>query len=386
MYEPKKEDRFSFGVWTVGNRGRDPFGEATRPPMAPLKMVENLSRLGAAAVSFHDNDIIPIDASPSERDRIVGEFKKALQDNGLNICMATTNLFYDPVFKDGAFTANDGQVRACAVNKVMHAIDTGAELGSDLFVFWGGREGSEVDGSKDHVEAIKRYRDAINFLCGYVKDQGYNMRFSLEAKPNEPRGDIYLPTTGNIMAFIATLDHPEMVGTNPEVAHELMANLNACHVVAQAIDHGKLFLMHLNSQKYARFDQDLRFASEDLKGAMFMVHTLETHNFGGYLEFDAHPYRTEDEQGVWEFAKGCMRSYLILRDKSRQFSADPEVQQIQKANAVADSDAAAIASGYSPDKAKALKARTFDTKKIAERGLAYERLDQIANDILMGVR
>lgn len=385
-YEPKKEDKFSFGLWAVGNKGRDPFGEATREGFDPIQIVQKLAEIGCWGVNLHDNDLIPYGASAAERDRIVNQFKKALDDNGLKMGMATTNLFYHPAFKDGAFTANDGRVRSYAIQKVMEAIDTGAELGAETFVFWGGREGTEVDMSKDHVESVKRVREALNFLCGYVKDQGYNMRFSLEAKPNEPRGDIYFPTTGAMLGFIATLDYPEMVGVNPEVAHELMANLNCAHVVGQCLDAGKLFIIHLNSQKYCRYDQDLRFGSEDLKGAFSMVHLLETKGFDGSREFDAHAYRTEDAEGVWEFARGCMRTYLILKEKALQFEADPEVQAIRKANDIACDGWNDIASGYSSEKAKKIRAKTYDIQDMSTRGLQYERLDQIAVEILMGVR
>ncbi|MCC6485519.1 MAG: xylose isomerase [Armatimonadetes bacterium] len=386
MYEPRKEDKFSFGLWTVANRGRDPFGEATRPTMSPTHIVKKLAEIGAWGVNLHDNDLIPIDASASERDRIISDFKKALADNGLAVGMATTNLFYDPVFKDGAFTANDGRVRSYAIQKVMNAIDVGAELGAPIFVFWGGREGTEVDFSKDHAESVKRTREAINFLCNYVKDQGYNIKFSLEAKPNEPRGDIYFSTSGAMLGFIATLQYPEMVGVNPEVAHELMANLNVAHVVGQCLDADKLFIIHLNGQKYARYDQDLRFGSEDLNGAFSLVHMLETHNFQGSLEFDAHAYRTEDEEGVWDFARGCMRNYLILREKSRQFQQDAEAQDILKSNDIKCDSWNAVASGYSRDTAEKIKNSDYPKQEMSERGLRYERLDQIVGEILMGVR
>lgn len=386
MYEPRKEDKFSFGLWTVANRGRDPFGEATRPTLSPTYIVKKLSEIGAWGVNLHDNDLIPIDASAAERDRILQDFKKALGDNGLAVGMATTNLFYDPVFKDGAFTANDGRVRSYAIQKVMSAIDVGAELGAPLFVFWGGREGTEVDFSKDHADSVKRTREAINFLCNYVKDQGYNMKFSLEAKPNEPRGDIYFSTSGAMLGFIATLQYPEMVGVNPEVAHELMANLNIAHVAGQCLDAGKLFIIHLNGQKYARYDQDLRFGSEDLNGAFALVHTLETHNYDGSLEFDAHAYRTENEEGVWEFARGCMRNYLILRDKCRQFQEDAEAREIIKANDIQSDLWNEVAAGYSKDTARKIRNSQYPLKEMAERGLRYERLDQIVGEILMGVR
>lgn len=354
--------------------------------MDPFYIIRKLGSLGVWGISLHDNDLIPIDASAAERDRLVSEFRKTLDESGMVTAAATTNMFYDPVFKDGGFTSNDGRVRSYSIQKVMNAIDVGAELGADTFIFWGGREGTEVDFSKDHIDSVKRYRDALNFLCNYVKDQGYNMRFSLEAKPNEPRGDIYFPTTGALLGFIATLDYPEMVGVNPEVAHELMANLNCCHVYAQCMDAGKLFLVHLNSQKYARYDQDLRFGSEDIQGSFAMVHLLETHGFDGAREYDAHPYRTEDEAGVWEFVKGCMRNYLILKEKAAQFEADAEVRQIREANNGACALWESVAGGYSGEKAKAIKAENYDIGAMAQRGLGYERLDQIACEILMGVR
>jgi len=386
MYEPKPEDKFTFGLWTIANRGRDPFGDVVRETPSPVEIAQGLAKIGAWGVSFHDNDLIPIDATPSQRDSIVREFKKALDENGLKVGMATINMFTDPVFKDGGFTANDGHVRAYALQKAMQAIDTGAELGADVFVFWGGREGSEVDFSKDPAGSMKRYREALDFLCGYVKDQGYQMRLSLEAKPNEPRGDICLSTTGACLGLIATLAHPEMVGVNPEVAHEMMANLNVSQVLGQCLDAGKLFLVHLNSQKFCRYDQDLRFASEDLHGSFSIVHTLETHGYTGCREFDAHAYRTEDMDGVWDFAKGCMRSYLILKEKALQLEADPEVQEIRRANDVEDAQWNAAAAGYSPAAAGALKSQVYDRCALAARGLRYERLGQIATEILLGVR
>ena len=325
---PKAEDKFTFGLWTVGNRGRDPFGDATRPSLSPATIVERLSKLGAYGVNLHDNDLVPIDASAAECDRIVADFKKALDDNGMKVPMATTNLFYDPVFKDGAFTSNDARVRLYALQKTMRSMDLGAELGAHIYVFWGGREGAECDAAKDPREALKWYREGLNFLCEYALDCGYEYKFALEAKPNEPRGDIYLPTTGAMLGFIATLDRPEMVGVNPEVGHEQMAGLNFYHVVAQAIEAGKLFHIDLNDQKGTRFDQDLRFGSESIKNLFFLVKLLEDSGYEGPRHFDAHAYRSESEEGVWEFAAGCMRNYLILKNKARQFSEDQEIKQL----------------------------------------------------------
>src|SRR5947207_5130338 len=326
-YQPKPEHKFTFGLWTVGNRGRDPFGDATRPSLGPIRIVEQLSKLGAYGVNLHDNDLVPIDAAPADRDRIVREFKQALNDHGMKVPMATTNLFYDPVFKDGAFTSNDPRVRLYAIQKTMRSMDLGAELGAHIYVFWGGREGAEVDAAKDAREALKWQREAMNFLCEYSIDQGYDYKFALEAKPNEPRGDIYLPTTGAMLGFIATLDHPEIVGVNPEVGHEQMSGLNFYHVVAQAIEAGKLFHIDLNDQKGPRFDQDLRFGSESIKNLFFLVKLLEE-SYEGPRHFDAHSYRSEDEAGVWDFAAGCMRNYLILKEKARQFDEDAEIQSL----------------------------------------------------------
>ena len=302
---PTAADKFTFGLWTVGNRGRDPFGDFVRPSLDPADAVRRLAELGAWGVNFHDNDLVPIDATAIDRDRIVAGFRAALDETGLVVPMATTNLFTDPVFKDGAFTSHDSRVRAYAVQKTMRAIDLGVELGARTYVFWGGREGAEVDAAKDPVEAIKRFREAIDFLCGYVRDQRYDLRFALEAKPNEPRGDIYFPTTASYLAFIPTLAYPDMVGVNPEVAHEQMAGLNFFHAVAQAIEAGKLFHIDLNDQKPGRFDQDLRFGSESIKPLFFLVKLLEDSGYDGPRHFDAHAYRTEDAEGVWDFAAGA---------------------------------------------------------------------------------
>src|SRR6476659_3927130 len=323
---PTPQDKFTFGLWTVGNAGRDPFGESVRPRLDPITSVHRLAALGAYGVNFHDNDLVPIDATPAERDRIVGDFRRALESTGMKVPMATTNLFTEPVFKDGAFTSPDTQGRAYAVQKTMRAMDLGVELGARTYVFWGGREGAEVDAAKDSIEAIKRFREAIDFLCEYARDQRYDLRFALEAKPNEPRGDIYFPTTAAYLAFIATLAHPAMVGVNPEVAHEHMIGLNCYHVVAQAIDAKKLFHIDLNDQKPGRFDQDLRFGSESIKALFFVVKLLEESGYDGPRHFDAHALRTESADGVWDFARGCMRTYLILKEKARRFRDDSRIQ------------------------------------------------------------
>jgi xylose isomerase len=382
-YQPTPADKFSFGLWTVGNRGRDPFGEFVRPPLDPNDAVRRLGQLGAWGVNFHDNDLVPIDAAAAERDRIVSGFRRALDAAGMVVPMATTNLFTDPVFKDGAFTSHDARVRAFALQKTMRAMDLGVELGATTYVFWGGREGAEVDAAKDAVEAIKRFRDAIDFLCEYARDHKYDLRFALEAKPNEPRGDIYFPTTASYLAFISTLAHPDMVGVNPEVAHEHMIGLNFYHVVAQAIEAGKLFHIDLNDQKPGRFDQDLRFGSESIKALFFVVKLLEESRYDGPRHFDAHALRTESPAGVWDFAAGCMRTYLILKEKARLFAIDTEIQALL---AEIRSNAADIVGKYSRAEADGLKTRAFDREQLASRTLPYERLDQLVVELLMGVR
>lgn len=385
-FTPKPEHKFTFGLWTVGNPGGDPFGYATREGKTPAELVYLLGEVGAYGVNFHDNDLIPIDATPAEAEAIKKDFRKALSDTGLVVPMATTDLFHDPIFKDGAFTSNDPKVRAYALQKTMRAMDLGVEFGAKTYVFWGGREGTETDSSKSAVDAIKRNREAMNFLCEYAIDNKYDLKFALEAKPNEPRGDIYNPTTGHMLAFIATLDHPEMVGVNPEVAHEHMAGINFMHGVAQAWEAGKLFHIDLNDQYPGRYDQDLRFGSRDLKAAFYLVKFLEDVKYDGSRHFDAHAYRTEDLEGVKDFARGCMRTYLILKEKAAKFNADPEVQAILAEINADDGSTSGFFGKYSPEKAAALKAQSFDRPAIAKRGLKYERLDQLTIDILTGAR
>jgi len=386
QYTPKPEHKFTFGLWTVGNRGRDPFGDATRPTVSPVTIVRELSKLGAYGVNLHDNDLVPIDATAAERDRIVSEFKQALADHDMKVPMATTNLFYDPVFKDGAFTSNDPRVRLYALQKTMRSMDLGAELGAHVYVFWGGREGAETDAAKDARDALKWNREALNFLCEYSIDQGYDYKFALEAKPNEPRGDIYLATTGAMLGFIATLDHSEMVGVNPEVGHEQMSGLNFYHVVAQAIEAEKLFHIDLNDQKGPRFDQDLRFGSESIKNLFFLVRLLEDSGYEGSRHFDAHSYRSEDTEGVWEFAAGCMRNYLILKDKAQQFNEDSEIQALLGEIRAAAPEYEEVMGSYTRGKADKLKSLALDRTELAAKKLPYERLDQLTIDIILGVR
>jgi xylose isomerase len=345
-----------------------------------------LGEVGAYGVNLHDNDLIPIDASSAQRQDILKAFKKALADTGLTVPMATTNLASNPVFKDGAFTANDPRVRAYALQKTMNAIDLGVELGAKVYVFWGGREGIDTDAAKDPVDAIKRFREALNFLCEYVLDQRYDVKFALEAKPNEPRGDIYFPTTGAYLGFIGTLQHPEMVGVNPEVAHEHMAGLNFMHAVAQAWEAGKLFHIDLNDQNYARFDQDWRFGAQNLKQAFFLVKFLEDVGYPDSCHFDAHAFRTEDIEGVKDFARGCMRTYLILKDKAERFNVDAEIQELLADIQADDGSMDGFKGAYSPEKATALKAYQFDRVALAQRGMKYEKLDQLVNELLLGIR
>jgi xylose isomerase len=385
-YKPRKEHKFTFGLWTVGNIGRDPFGEPTRTRLEPTYIVEKLSKLGAYGVNLHDNDLVPLDASAKQRDKIVRDFKRALSNNGMVVPMATTNLFGDPIFKDGAFTSPDARVRAFAVQKTMRAMELGHELGAHTYVFWGGREGAEVDAGTNSLDAIAHMRECLNFLAAHSEAQGYGFKFALEPKPNEPRGDIYLPVVGAALAFINTLEKPELFGLNPEFAHETMAGLNFVHAIAQAIDAGKLFHIDLNDQKMGRFDQDLRFGAENIKAAFLLVKLLEDSGYDGPRHFDAHALRTEDEAGVWAFARGCMRTYLILKEKAAQFNDDKEIQAIIKAYKVSDKKLEKLMGSYSSANAEGLLRTEFDLEKLRRRGPGLEHLDQLTVDLLLGVR
>ena len=384
-YEPRPEHKFSFGLWTVGNRGRDPFGDAVRPAISPVDLVGMLAEVGAWGVNLHDNDLVPIDATRAERDRIVAEFTKACERNRIVVPMATVNLFYHPVFRDGAFTANDPEVRGYALQKTMQAMDLGAELGAKIFVLWGGREGTETDACRRADVAVQRLRQAVNYLCEYNIDRCYGFKFALEAKPNEPRGDIYMPTAGHYLAFISTLDHPEVVGVNPEVAHEQMAGLNFMHAVAQAWEAGKLFHIDLNDQVPGRYDQDFRFGSNNPKSAFWLVKFLEDVGYQGPRHFDAHAYRTEDCEGVKDFARGCMRTYLILKHKAEQWNANPEIQDLVKELSFDGDFSAKLTTTFSKANATALLAHKFNKDVITRKRLQYERLDQLTIDILLGV-
>ena len=382
---PRDEHKFSFGLWTIGNRGRDPFGDFVREPLPPVDAVAMLREVGAWGVNLHDNDLVPIDASRAERDRIVAEFRRACETHGIVVPMATVSLFFDPVFRDGAFTANDPAVRAYALQKTMRAMDIGAELGAKIFVLWGGREGTETDACRRPDEAVKRLRYAIDYLCEYSIDRKYGYRFALEAKPNEPRGDIYMSTTGHYLGLIPTLAHPELVGVNPEVAHETMAGLNFLHGVAQAWEAGKLFHIDLNDQTMGRYDQDFRFGAANPKSAFFLVKFLEDVGYDGPRHFDAHAYRTEDYEGVKDFARGCMRTYLLLKERAARWNADKEIQALI-AEANHESQKHPAPGRYSAQTRDALLAHDFDRKAIAARGLKYERLDQLTIELLLGAR
>jgi xylose isomerase len=375
--------RFTFGLWTVGNPGRDPFGEPTRPPLDPVESIQRLGELGAWGISLHDNDLVPYGSSVAERDRIVARAKAALESAGMGVGMATTNLFTHPAFKDGAFTSNDRRVRRAAIGKAMSAIDLGAELGAENFVFWGGREGVEAGAAKDPRDALDRYREAIDVLADYVVAQGYDLRFAIEPKPNEPRGDLFLPTVGHALHFITTLARPELVGVNPEVAHETMAGLSFHHGVAQALWAGKLFHIDLNAQRIGRYDQDERFGAQDLKEAFLLVRLLLRAGYDGPLHFDAHAYRNADREDVWAFASGCMATYRALAEKARAFDALPDVQEALEAASTPELGQASVTSGDSPD---TLKGLADDLDALAARGYANERLDQLVVEVLLGVR
>ena len=387
-FTPSPDDRFTFGLWTVGNPGRDPFGHETRPPLDPVELVRRLADLGAYGVNFHDDDLVPPGSSTSDREAILKRFRRALDDTGMKVPMATTNLFSRPIFKEGAFTANDPAVRRYAVAKTLDAIDLGVELGATVYVMWGGREGVEADAAKDIRLALDRYAEAVNLCCAYARDRGYDLRFALEPKPNEPRGDILLPTVGHALAFVNELEWPEMVGLNPEFAHETMSGLSFHQAVAQTMWHGKLFHIDLNAQRIGKYDQDFRFGSEGIRDAFYLVKLLEDSGWDGMRHFDAHAYRTEDADGVWEFARGCMRTYLILKDKARRFAADPEI-----ADALAQARAAALAeptspAGLEPHAVAALRreAAGVDADALAAYGYGHERLDQLVTELLLGVR
>ena len=387
-YEPRPEHHFTFGLWTVGNPGRDPFGHEVRPPLDPVDAVHRLADLGAYGVNFHDDDLVPPGSSAADREAIIKRFRSALDTTGLKVPMATTNLFSRPVFKEGAFCANDPRVRRFAVAKTLDAIELGVELGATVYVMWGGREGIEADAAKDVRTALDRYAEAVNLCCAHVRDRGYDLRFALEPKPNEPRGDLLLPTVGHALAFIGELEWPEMVGLNPEFAHETMSGLSFHHAVAQALWHGKLFHIDLNAQRIGKFDQDFRFGSEGIRDAFYLVKLLEDTRWDGMRHFDAHAYRTEDADGVWDFARGCMRTYLVLAEKVRRFHEDPEIAEALVTAGVAELDEPTLPGPVSAESIAALRrdAAASDEDALAARGYGHERLDQLVTELLLGAR
>ncbi len=386
QYTPTPADRFTFGLWTVGNVGRDPFGNETRPPLDPVESVQRLAELGAYGVNFHDDDLIPPGSSGAERESILKRFRRALDDTGMKVPMATTNLFSNPVFKEGGFTANDPAVRRWAVTKTLDAIDLGVELGATVYVMWGGREGSESDAAKDVRLALDRYKEAVDICCAYARDRDYDIRFALEPKPNEPRGNILLPTVGHALAFVDRLEFPEMVGLNPEFAHETMSGLSFHHAVAQTLWSGKLFHIDLNGQIPGKYDQDFRFGSEGVRDAFYTVKLLEDAKWDGSRHFDAHAYRTEDADGVWDFAKGCMRSYLILREKAGRFHEDAEIQAALEVAMVGRLAEPTSPAGTGSDAIADLRRGPHDVAALAAQGYGNERLDQLVTELLLGVR
>ena len=381
--EPKPADKFTFGLWTVGWQARDPFGDATREALDPVRTVNELASRGAYGVTFHDDDLIPFGSNDADRQGHINRFKKALADTGMKVPMATTNLFTHPVFKDGAFTSNDRDIRRYAISKVMRNIELAVELGAETYVCWGGREGAESDGAKDAYVALERMRDAFNVLSQFVIDKGYKIKFAIEPKPNEPRGDIFLPTIGHAIAFINSLDHPEMVGVNPEVGHEQMAGLNFVHGIAQALFHKKLFHIDLNGQHGPKYDQDLVFGHGDLKSAFFLVDLLETYKYDGPKHFDYKPVRTEDDKGVWVSASANMRTYKLLQERALAFRADPRVQAAMKESRI---DQLAIPTLAPGETWKDIADPSFDVEAAGERGMGYELIDQLAIEHLMGVK
>jgi xylose isomerase len=380
---PTPADKFTFGLWTVGWQARDPFGDATREALDPVRTVNELAARGAYGVTFHDDDLIPFGSNDADRQSHIDRFKVALASSGMKVPMATTNLFSHPVFKDGAFTSNDRDIRRYSIKKTMRNIDLAAELGAEIYVAWGGREGAESDGAKDAYVALDRFREAFNTLGQYVLDNGYNIKFAIEPKPNEPRGDIFLPTIGHALAFINSLDHPELVGLNPEVGHEQMAGLNFVHGIAQALWHKKLFHIDLNGQHGPKFDQDLVFGHGDLKSAFFLVDLLERYEYSGPKHFDYKPARTESDKGVWESATANMRTYLMLKERVSAFRSDPRVIAAMAESNIPGLTEPTLAPG---ETWRDLAKDSFDVEAAGKRGYHYEALDQLALEHLMGAK
>lgn len=380
---PTPDDKFSFGLWTVGYAGRDPFGEPTRAPLDPVRALHELAAIGAYGVNFHDGDLIPFGSDQERRQLIIDRWTKGLADTGLVVTTATTNLFTHPVFKDGGFTSNDRDVRRFALAKVLRNVDLAAELGAKVYVCWGGRDGAEYGASKDVPAALDRLREAYDLLGAYVTERGYDLRFALEPKPNEPRGDILLPTVGHALAFIETLERSALFGVNPEVGHEEMAGVNAAHGYAQALWQGKLFHIDLNGQHGPRFDQDLRFGAGNVRGAFWVVDTLLAGGYDGPVHFDYKPARTEDDAGVWVSAKANMTNYLVLREKVLAFRSDPDVIEALTAARVPELSVPTVGAGETWED---IAAGSYDIDALAARGMAFEHLDQLALEHLYGVR
>jgi xylose isomerase len=387
-YEPTREDHFTTGLWCTAFSGREVFGVPVRAPLDPIDNIRGLARIGCYGFAYHDDDLVPFGSSPAERDRIVAEAERVMDGDGIVNTMATCNLFEQPVFKDGAFTSNDARIRAFAIQKSTRAIDLGARLGASVYVMWGGREGLEVEASKNPVESVKRYREGVEFLAHYIQDQGYGMRIAIEPKPNEPRGDIFLATIGHVLAFISTLDASirDLVGVNPEIQHSRMAGMNTVHEVAQALEMGKLYHFDLGAQKPTRYDQDLRFGAEDIKESFFIVKLLEDHAWSGPRHFDVKPYRADTIDEVFDLVAGCMRSYLVLREKVQRFNVDTEIQGMLRQLEVCDDDLSGLTRKYTSQNAAMLKDRSFDLEEMAERKLGYQRLDQLIFELLTGAR
>jgi xylose isomerase len=383
-YKPRKSDKFAFGIWCVLNRGRDPFGGETRGHLDPVKAIRELGRRNVYGFEYHDNDLVPFGASEAEKKRIVAAVKRAMKDTGIKATAGTTNLFSHPVFRDGAFTSHDAEVRAFAVQKVMRLLDMAAELDTRIVLLWGGREGAEVDAAKDPIEAMMHYRECVNFLCEYIIDRDYRIMLSIEPKPNEPRSDIYLATTGHALAFIETLEHPFMVGVNPEIAHIKMAGLNPYHEYAQALELGKLFDVHLNGQKVGRFDQDMSLGADGVKDAFFVMKLLKDYHYKGTLAFDAHPFRTENDP--WDFVDRCMRTVKMLAEKVDVLNKDREYRALMAPLEEQTGRLASALTSYSPKHAERLLSRTYKPDRMAVRPLPYERIDQIVTEVLLGVR
>lgn len=382
-YRPVPADRFTFGLWTVGWRGVNTFGEPIRPELDSVEAVRRLADLGAYGITFHDDDLVPPGSSASEREAILKRFRSALEETGLAVPMVTTNLFSHPVFRDGGFTSNSRDVRRYAIRKVIRNIELAVSLGAKTYVCWGGQDGAESEAGKNDAAALDRLREAFDILTSYVRDKGYDLRFAIEPKPNEPRGDVLLPTVGHALAFINELEHPELVGVNPEVGHEQMAGLNFVHGVAQALWSDKLYHIDLNGQRGVKYDQDLRFGGGDIKESFFLVDLLEREGYDGTLQFDFKPPRTEDMDGVWESAAACMRNYLIFKERAAAFRADPEVVQALEASRVPELSRPTLGAEESLSD---LLSEEIDLDLVGERGYHFERLDQLALEHLLGVR